>query len=653
MLNSLPEHLYERVRVLNEDDKAIGEGPVVVWLKSSHRFHENPAIDVGRIIAEHHDLPMLVYHGIDERYPHASLRHHNSLLDAAVDVSRLCDENDIKHVLHVAREGHRSSVMKEFAATASLIITDLFPIPPWDDWVKSVAKIANCPVIEVDCHCVIPMPLYGKSVDRPFKFRSATKKLRKARIQRPWPKIDAMPKPYDGKLPFTPVDIESEVADMKARFNLLKQCDIDPTVHPVWSEKGGEIFALNKWQQYLDKGLSGYARRRNNAADPNGVSRLSSAFHYGFLSPMKVAREAAAVGTKAAEKYLDELLIFREHAWHHIYSSDDPYSPANLPGWALGSWRRSEGDVRTTIPPEHKLEYSDSPSDLWNACQTSLVKHGELHNNLRMTWGKAFPPWTKSLEKSLELSQKLNDKYALDGRDPSSIVGVQWCHGLFDRPFEPSEPVMGIVRKRDIETHKSRLDFATYQRHVNRINGSEKRKYIVNTGSINQSLVSRIIEDNGYEVFMTKSPSNSNNFQISKLDLKKIPTWLSERFDSILSNSDMGDFESLAKELSRNISKISLADGNSFEYSDIKSMLAIDTTEPEIAIISCGSSGELVISEFRDSQKLAGYEEIENTSTAIENLGSLVSIAWDVANIVWHDNCNLNAGKFSIQSTLV
>ena len=479
MLNNLPEHLSERVRVVTDDEKVLRNGPVVVWLKSSHRFHENPAIDVGRIIAENQNLPMLVYHGIDERYPHASLRHHNSLLDAAVDVSRLCKKNGIKHVLHVAREGHRSSVMKEFAAMASLIITDLFPIPPWDDWVKSVAKIANCPVIEVDCHCVIPMTLYGKSVDRPFKFRSATKKLRKARIQRSWPKVEAKPKPYNGKLPFTPVDIESEVADMKARFELLKQCNIDPTVHPVWSEKGGETFALNKWQQYLDKGLSGYARRRNNAADPNGVSRLSSAFHYGFLSPMRVAREAAAVGTKAAEKYLDELLIFREHAWHHIFSSDDPYSPANLPGWALGSWRRSEGDVRTTIVPEHKLEYSDSPSDLWNACQTSLLRHGELHNNLRMTWGKAFPPWTKSLETSLELSQKLNDKYALDGRDPSSIVGVQWCHGLFDRPFEPSEPVMGVVRKRDIETHKSRLDFATYQRHVNRINGSEKRKYIL------------------------------------------------------------------------------------------------------------------------------------------------------------------------------
>ena len=653
MLNNLPEHLSERVRVVTDDEKVLSDGPVVVWLKSSHRFHENPAIDVGRIIAENQNLPMLVYHGIDERYPHASLRHHNSLLDAAVDVSRLCKKNGIKHVLHVAREGHRSSVMREFAATASLIITDLFPIPPWDDWVKSVAKIANCPVIEVDCHCVIPMTLYGKSVDRPFKFRSATKKLRKARIQRSWPKVEAKPKPYNGKLPFTPVDIESEVADMKARFELLKQCNIDPTVYPVWSEKGGEIFALNKWQQYLDKGLSGYARRRNNAADPNGVSRLSSAFHYGFLSPMRVAREAAAVGTKAAEKYLDELLIFREHAWHHIFSSDDPYSPANLPGWALGSWRRSEGDVRTVIVPEHKLEYSDSPSDLWNACQTSLLRHGELHNNLRMTWGKAFPPWTKSLETSLELSQKLNDKYALDGRDPSSIVGVQWCHGLFDRPFEPSEPVMGVVRKRDIETHKSRLDFATYQRHVNRINGSEKRKYIVNLNSINQSLVSRIIEDNGYDVFMTKSPGEGLNFQISKLDLKKIPKWLSERFDSILSNSDTGDFESLTDELSKNVSKISMANGSSFDYSDVKSMLAIDTINPEIGVISYESNDKLAITEFTEGNELTKDNEIENIATSSELLESMVTVAWEVAEIVWRDNCDLSAGKFSIQATLM
>ena len=87
MLEILPSHLSERIRIVGEKSQIKNSGPVVVWLKSSHRFHENPAIDVGRILAYENNLPLLVYHGIDERYPYSSLRHHNSLLDAAVDVS--------------------------------------------------------------------------------------------------------------------------------------------------------------------------------------------------------------------------------------------------------------------------------------------------------------------------------------------------------------------------------------------------------------------------------------------------------------------------------------------------------------------------------------------------------------------------------------
>ena len=76
MLNNLPEHLSERVRVVTDDEKVLRNGPVVVWLKSSHRFHEN-GIDVGRIIAENQNLPMLVYHteltkDIHTRFPASS-----------------------------------------------------------------------------------------------------------------------------------------------------------------------------------------------------------------------------------------------------------------------------------------------------------------------------------------------------------------------------------------------------------------------------------------------------------------------------------------------------------------------------------------------------------------------------------------------------
>ena len=73
-------------------------------------------------------------------------------------------------------------------------------------------------------------------------------------------------------------------------------------------------------------------------------------------------------------------------------------------------------------------------------CQQSLVKHGELHNNLRMTWGKAIPHWCDDLEQSLERAQKYNDKYALDGRDPSSIAGIQWSARLVRPSIFPVTP---------------------------------------------------------------------------------------------------------------------------------------------------------------------------------------------------------------------
>ena len=498
----LPEYLSERCIQANDHSSIVQSGPVVIWLKSSFRTEENPAIDAGRIIANKHNLPLFIYHGIDERYPHASLRHHNMLLDASVDMHHGCTKIGVDYFLHVAREGNRQSVMNELSKQASLIITDLFPLPPWKNWVKHVAEKATCPVIEIDCHCVVPMPVFGKSVDRPFKYRDATKRLRKARINNIWPKLEIKNISWKGTLPFTPVDIDAEIKPMKKRFNLLRNCDIDATVLPVWNEKGGQYSALSRWDEFKQSGLSGYARRRNKSEDPNGVSRLSAAIHYGMISVMKIARETASFGTKSADKFLDELLIFREHAWHHCYSCSDPYESHNLPQWAKESWRDTESDVRTIVLNMEQFEFSQSPSTLWNLCQTSLYRHGELHNNLRMTWGKATPLWTKSLEESMAMGQHLNDKFALDGRDPSSIAGVQWCHGLFDRAFYPPLPVMGVVRKRDIETHKSRLDLTKYEHHVLRKPSEQSHPFIIIGAGYSGAYAAYLLKSYGYDVLV-------------------------------------------------------------------------------------------------------------------------------------------------------
>ena len=534
MIDRLPSHLAERTRQLNSIDTLYGDGPVVVWLKSSFRVHENPAIEVGATIAQQNGLPLLIYHGIDERYPHASLRHHNMLLEAAIDMDENCRKNGLRYVLHLAREGHRQPVLKQFSQTASCIVTDMFPLPPWTEWLQTISASSKGPVFDVDCHCVVPMPMFGKSVDRPYKYRDATKKLRKKRLQASWPVLDVQAEQYVGELPFEPVDIANRVIDPNERISLLQECNIDPTVLPIWDVRGGEKAALQKWQKFFDKGLNGYARRRNNAADSTGVSRLSHAFHYGFLSPMRVAREAAAVGTKSADKYLDELLVFREHAWHHIYAVPEPYAPSNLPDWAKQSWRDTSDDPRPVLLTPRQLEYAASPFELWNLCQQSLVRHGELHNNLRMTWGKAFPLWTQHLESSLEQSQMLNDKYALDGRDPSSVVGIQWCHGLFDRAFFPSEPVMGVVRKRDVVTHSSRLDTERYGAHVNRNPSQIDGVYILQGRNPITSFVAGVLTDQGYSAHFTETGDVSSSIDsipsLSDHDFQRYPSWLVEKY---------------------------------------------------------------------------------------------------------------------------
>ena len=78
-------------------------------------------------------------------------------------------------------------------------------------------------------------------------------------------------------------------------------------------------------------------------------------------------------------------------------------------------------------------------------------------------------------------------------------------------------------------------------------------------------------------------------------------------------------------------------------------MLAIDTTNAEIGIISSSSSGELVISEFSDGQQLTRCAVIENKETASESLASLASVAWEVAGIIWSYNCDKPSGKFTNQ----
>ena len=54
-----------------------------------------------------------------------------------------------------------------------------------------------------------------------------------------------------------------------------------------------------------------------------------------------------------------------------------------------------------------------------------------------MLWGKTVLLWTADYEQARSWLFHLNDKYALDGRDPNSYSGILWVLGRYDRAAWP------------------------------------------------------------------------------------------------------------------------------------------------------------------------------------------------------------------------
>jgi len=463
LLSALPPHLRERASFVGER-RPTKPRFVVYWMRVAMRAHDNPALDVALASARALGLPVVVYQGLSERYPYASDRHHTFVLEGAADVARELDERKLAYLFHLERPGHRGRVLQQLAKSAGLVICDAMPTPPLLAWTRALA--AKVATIVVDASCVQPMSLSPAAPQRAYVFEDHLRKQRRERLDKlvrsGWP---AQPAPKErfvpSELPFAPVDVAA--LDDAARAELVASCAIDHGVGPVRDTRGGSSAGYARWRTFRDEKLARYAELRN---DPlaDGVSRLSAYLHYGMISPFRVATEAARTSGEGAEKFSDELLTWREVAWHWCAHVEDPEDLAALPRWARETLAEHDTDDRDPKTWE-ELSRAKSGDALWDAAQRSLLRHGELHNNVRMTWGKAIPGWTRTPREALGTLIDLNHRYALDGRDPASYGGLLWCLGLFDRPFEPS-PVLGAVRARPTELHGQRLDVAAFAAKV-------------------------------------------------------------------------------------------------------------------------------------------------------------------------------------------
>ena len=76
--------------------------------------------------------------------------------------------------------------------------------------------------------------------------------------------------------------------------------------------------------------------------------------------------------------------------------------------------------------------------------------------------GKKILEWSASPRAALAALIELNNKYAVDGRDPNSYSGILWTLGLFDRPWGPERKVFGTVRYMSSANTARKLNLRRY-----------------------------------------------------------------------------------------------------------------------------------------------------------------------------------------------
>jgi photolyase PhrII len=434
------------------------------------RSRSNPALNFAVEQANRFQQPLLVYQGLRPDYPWASDRFHTFILESAADLANGFAERGIQYVFHLdtrSREERASpdgairSPLIRLARRASLVVTEFFPTFIQPRQLKRLRERIDPPVVAVDTATVVPV-------------RYLTKAYLTARAIRPV--LERALPHYLHEIPDVeprvrrPVEVEFDPTFVRPELisTLVSRCDIDHRVGPSPTLPGGETAARRRLEQFVTRGLPHYETLRN---DPNrdATSRLSAYLHFGNIGIQEVLLTARAAdsGPNYA-KFLDEALTWRELAHNFVCFDPRHRTMDAVPAWARRELEDHITDPRPAIYSPEELGSAATGSPLWNACQRSLLRDGELHNYVRMLWGKAVLMWTSSPGQALQILEHLNHKYALDGRDPNSYGGILWCFGKFDRPFY-RRPIYGTVRYQSLTAQDKRFDVRAY---IQRFEGS-------------------------------------------------------------------------------------------------------------------------------------------------------------------------------------
>ncbi|MEZ6140733.1 MAG: deoxyribodipyrimidine photolyase [Zavarzinella sp.] len=503
-----------RIRKLNDAPLNPSGSYVFYWMQISRRMTSNHALDYAVHMANELKHPLVIYEGLRLDYPWANARHHTFLLQGMKDNYFAAKKLGVNYwpYLETASQPARG-LLHGIVKNASLIVTDDYPVFIVPQQSAAVAGKTDVQMVAVDSNCMIPLELLGEQVKAAAHIRP---RIHRLFVESYGQQATANPleRLVNRSVVAPPFELWEDWEDPAEVVSMLP---IDQSVTPVATTAGGAVAAQNALDYFVTNKLHNYSEGRNNPDDParTAASGLSVYLRNGHLAIQDVVnrvlhhdepwtpdkmnlanknkREGYFCGDPNVNSFLDEALTWRDvgYHWHHcrnkqhgipqvrLVDLDGETIPtyydlkSTLPEWAQVTLGKHDRDQRDYTYSLQEWENSATHDELWNAAQTELVTTGKIHNYLRMLWGKKVLEWSPDHQTAYTVLEHLNNKYALDGRDPNSYTGILWCFGLFDRPWAPERQVFGSIRFMSSGNTAKKYKLDGYYRYVR---GLKKRQ---------------------------------------------------------------------------------------------------------------------------------------------------------------------------------
>ncbi len=452
----------ERVQKLNNRPERPERKYVVYWSGANRRVNANHALLYAVEIANRLKLPVLFYEGLSCTYPQANDRIHTFILEAVPETAKRLREAGIGYCFNLRKKKEDpADAFSEVAREAAAIVADDYPTFYPRMLNRQMPERVAVAYYVVDSSCVVPMRHLTKREFGAYTIRPKIQRVLDQFLVEP----DALKVKEHYRLP-----VSKHHSDVKEEQigSLVADCDIDHSVKPSLSFKGGRLQAEKLVQYFLENNLRRFASDRNEPSE-HATSHLSPYLHFGQISSLEVAlavKEYAREHKLDAATYLEELIVRRELSFNYCRFVEDPGDLANLPNWCQINMREHESDKREYIYNYRQFENAETDDELWNAAQKEMLLRGKIQGYYRMYWGKKVVEWSATYADAAKTLIDIHERWALDGRDPNTYTNILWCFGLHDRAWG-ARPVLGKFRYLSERGMRQKTDVKAYIAEIN------------------------------------------------------------------------------------------------------------------------------------------------------------------------------------------